>query len=329
MTLLLSAADVESLGDMALLVRAVEQGYVEESQGLVDLPPRLNMTADVGFFRVMPVVLRGSHVMGYKAFQGSAANGVRYMIALYDERSGALLSLMDASWLTAARTGATTAVATRYMARDDARCVAVIGSGLEARTNLLAVSTVRRVEAVRVFSPRAERREAFATEMSGRLEIPVVACDSAQECVQGSDVVVVATNTGNGTGRVAFAASWLEPGMHVNSIGSTMRVLRELDERVFAAAGRVVYDSVAQVEGESGDVIAAREAGAYQGVDALALADVVAGTVSGRASDTEITLFKSVGTAVQDVMAALAVHREAVHAGVGNEVGDFLSLKAF
>jgi ornithine cyclodeaminase/alanine dehydrogenase-like protein (mu-crystallin family) len=328
--LLLNAREVEHLADMHRLVAAVEAGVREQANGQVTLPPRLNLPNGRGFFRLMPTVMNGSGIMGFKAFHGSVQDGVRYLIAIYEQTSGRLLAMMDAHYLTAARTGATTGVATRFMANRDARRVAVIGSGLEARTNLLGVCAVRGVERVTVFSPNRERRMAFAQRMSRELKIEVGACDSPESCLEGADIAVVATNTtGKGDG-IAFRGAWARAGMHINAIGSTMPKLREIDSDSFASAGRIVIDcQTGQLEEESGDVIDALANGKYDRGKVIELQEVAAGRASGREADDQITLFKSVGTAVQDVTAGYAVYQEARRLGIGSEVPDFLELKTF
>jgi alanine dehydrogenase len=331
--LLLNAREVEHLADMDKLVAAVEAGVREQAAGQVVLPPRLNLPNGRGFFRIMPTVMNGSGIMGFKAFHGSVQDGVRYFIAIYEQASGRLLAMMDAHYLTAARTGATTGVATKFMANRDARRVAVIGSGLEARTNLLGVYAVRAVERVTVFSPNRERRVAFAERMSRELKLEVRACDSPESCVAGADIVVVATNTtGKGDG-IAFRGVWAHTGMHINAIGSTMPKLREIDADSFARAGRIVIDCQSrQIEEESGDVIDALANGTYDRGRVVELQEVVAGRAAGRDADdriAQITLFKSVGTAVQDVTAGYAVYQEARRLGIGSEVPDFLELKTF
>jgi alanine dehydrogenase len=328
--LLLNAREVERLADMPRLVAAVEAGVREQGAGQVVLPPRLNLPNGRGFFRLMPTVMNGSGIMGFKAFHGSVQDGVRYFIAIYEQASGLLLAMMDAHYLTAARTGATTGVATKFMANRDARRVAVIGSGLEARTNLLGVCAARDVERVAVFSPNRERREAFSQRMGQELKIEVRACDSPESCMEGADIAVVATNTtGKGDG-IAFRGAWARAGMHVNAIGSTMPKLREIDSESFARAGRIVIDCQAgQIEEESGDVIDALAKGAYDRGKVVELQEVVAARAPGRDADDQITLFKSVGTAVQDVASGYAVYQEARRLGVGSEVPDFLELKTF
>ena len=329
MTLLLTNKDVEQATDIKAQIDSIEQGLHEEARNAVDLPPRLNLATTSGFFRVMPAVMRDSGLMGYKVFHGSVQHGVRYLIAVYDEKDGRLLSLMDAAYLTATRTGATTGVATKYMARPEARTVGVIGSGLEATTNLQAVCAVRPIEAGKVFSPTQVNRERFAGRMSEQLSINLSAVHTPEEAVSGVDIVVVATNTTGVGDLIAYRGKWMEASSHINSIGSTGLQLREIDAETFQRAERIVVDSRVQMEGESGDLKAAMETGTYDRAKVIELKEVVAGRAPGRSGPDEITLFKSVGTAIQDVAAGFAVYKEAVRQGLGQDVGEFLELKTF
>ena len=329
MTLLLTNKDVEQASDIKAQIDVIEQGLLEEANNAVDLPPRLNLATTSGFFRVMPAVMRDSGLMGYKVFHGSVQQGVRYLIAVYAEKDGNLLSLMDAAYLTAARTGATTGVATKYMAPPEAKTVGVIGSGLEATTNLQAVCAVRPIEAGKVFSPTQANRERFATRMGEQLDISLTAVDTPEAAVSDVDTVVVATNTTGVGDLIAYRGQWLETGVHVNSIGSTGLQLREIDAETFQRAERIVVDSRIQMEGESGDLKAALAAGTYDRAKVTELKEVVTGRARGRSGPDEITLFKSVGTAIQDVAAGFAVYKEALRQGLGQDVGEFLELKTF
>lgn len=328
MTLLLGPDDVFACTAMDAMIDAVEAGLRDEAVGEAVFPPRQNLATPNGFFRVMPAVLGKRGVMGLKVFNGSVERGVRYLIAIYDASGGDLLALLDAAYLTAARTGATTGVATRYLARPESESVGVIGSGLEARTNLAAVCAVRPIRRARVYSPTAGHRERFAHEQSAELGIEVEAAADPESAVRGADIVVVATNTTGRGDLIAYRGAWMEPGQHVNSIGSTGGNLREIDPETFRRADRIGMDSIVQVEGESGDAIAAREARAYSEASLAELNDLVAAGRVARDPD-EITLFKSVGTAIQDVMAGYAVYREALRLGRGRELGDFLEHKQF
>lgn len=329
MTLLLTNSDVERASDIAAQIDVIEAGLREEANGTVDLPPRLNLATTTGFFRVMPAVMRDSGLMGYKVFHGSVRQGVRYLIAIYDEKDGRLLALMDAAYLTAARTGATTGVATKYLAPPNAAAVGVIGSGLEATTNLEAVCAVRPIREGKVFSPTPANRERFAARMSDRLGLRLEAVATPEQAVAGAEVVVVATNTTGVGDLIAYRGRWMTAGQHVNSIGSTGLQLREIDPETFARADRIVTDSRVQLEAESGDLHATRQDGMYDRSKVTELKQVVAGRILGRTEPDETTLFKSVGTAIQDVAAGFAVYREAVRRGLGRDIGDFLELKTF
>jgi ornithine cyclodeaminase/alanine dehydrogenase len=321
--------DVKRATNMKTLIDRIDMGTGEQAGGTVVMPPRLNMAAGDGFFRVMPAIMPRSGLWGFKSFHRAGKGGVRYLIAVYELEEGSLLALMDAHYLTAARTGATTGVATKYMANPDAKTVGVIGSGLEARTNLQAVAAVRNIERVTAFSPNPQRRQLFADWIGSELGIDGTAADTPEAAVKDVDIVIVATNTSAAGNPVAYHGAWMQPGQHVNSIGSTMTTLREIDADTFGNAGKIVIDAGSHVEHESGDVIDAIAQNKYERSRLFDLMDVVAGKVPGRDNEEQITLFKSVGTAIQDVMAGFAVYEEAVKLGVGKDVGDFLDSKFF
>lgn len=245
-TLLLSDDEVRRACDMAAVVDAVEAALGAAPGPPSATPPRSDLGLEGGFFRVMPAVVSQAGVLGLKMMHGSFERGVRYLVVLCDLDTGAVTGVLDAAHLTAARTGATAGVATRALARRDAASVGVIGAGAEAESNLAAVAAVRGIERVRVFSPRPWRRAAFAERMSAELGIEVAPVDSAEAAVAGTDVVVVATNTGSG-GPVALRGEWIEPGQHIVSIGSTTPSVRELDVAVLARADAVAFDVPAEV----------------------------------------------------------------------------------
>jgi ornithine cyclodeaminase/alanine dehydrogenase-like protein (mu-crystallin family) len=321
--------EVRALCDVAGLVDAMESALSREAEGAGTVAPeRLNLAFNQDFLRVMPALLPEVGLMGLKFFHGSLARGVRYLVAVCALSTGEVLGLVDAMYLTAARTGATSGVATRWLSRRDSHSVGVIGSGLEAETNLLGVCAVRGITGVKVFSRSPRRREQFAERMSAQLGIPVEPRTSAEEAVGGTDIVVVATNTGP-EGGVAYRGAWLEPGQHVVSIGSTTPALREIDPQTFRGADAVVVDAdFSQFSRESGDVAALlRSAHGWDG--AVSLAQLLNGSAPGRARDSDVTLFKSAGTAAQDLIGADYVLREAAARGIGTRVDDIATPKAF
>ena len=197
MTLLLSDADVRAVCDIGAMTATLEEALRNEAKGPgPQLPERLNLAYGENFLRLMPAILPEAGLLGLKFFHGSMRDGVRYVVALCSLKTGAVIALVDASYLTAARTGATSGVATSWLSREDSTSVAVIGSGLEAETNLRAVCSVRTITRASVYSRSAGRRSAFAERMSSMLGIRVTAVSTPQEAVAGKDIVVVATNTG-------------------------------------------------------------------------------------------------------------------------------------
>jgi alanine dehydrogenase len=321
-TLLLDNAAVTASVDMARMVAVIE------ARGGVHSVPRVNLSAgETGFFRLMPAVIPELDIMGLKAFNSNPRMGVHYLVALWSVAEGDLLALVDASYLTAARTGAVTAVAHRALTRGRGFVeVGVIGSGLEARTNLEAICAVTHVERVKVFSPNRNRRASFAHEMSDQLQIEIVPVDSG-EAAADAETVLVATNTGIGSGIVALDGQWLRSIGHVNTIGSTMPALREVDGTTFACADVVVLDT-RHALAESGDLQAAVSAGHWDDAKAIELAELIGGEAESLDGDARLTVFKSVGTALQDVLAAKAIYDTAREHGLGQRV-NLLSEKAF
>ena len=323
MTLVLDNTEVASAVHMPTMVDALESAMAMDARGRVASVPRINLAVgDKGFFRVGPVVIEELDVMGLKAFNSGAGGTVRYLVALWAVRSGELLALVDATYLTAARTGAVTGVAQRALTHGH-ELVGVIGSGLEARTNLEAICAVSPVRRVRVFSPRPERREQFAAEMSEKLDIEVVPTASPEEAAD-AETVLVATNTGVGTGGIALKGKWLDTARHVNTIGSTMSALREVDGAAFERAELVVLDTL-DAPAESGDLQAAASEGHWDESKVRWLADVL---VAERPPASGLTVFKSVGTGLQDIVAAKAVYDVALERGLGREL-EFLGGKQF
>ena len=329
MTLLLSDSDVRALCDIGAMTGYLDQALRKEAKGSgAEIPERLNLAHGSVFLRVMPALLPESGLLGLKFFHGSMTDGVRYVVAVCSLDTGAVLGLLDAAYLTAARTGATSGVATRWLAREDSAAAAVIGSGLEAETNLRAVCSVRPITRAAVYSRNPRRRETFAARMTTALGIPVTPAADPRTAVAGTDIVIIATNTGPDP-VVAYRGAWAEPGQHIVSIGSTTPALREIDTDTILGADTVVLDApLAQMSTESGDIIAALAARPGWNT-AIPLAHIITGENPGRRHPSHITLFKSVGTAAQDLLAATHLIRQARQNGIGTELPDIANPKQF
>ncbi len=321
MTILLTHDDVCAAIDMRGAIAAMEAGFAEEAAGLTTLPARINMKAGGGWLRVGPVAMEGSGWMGFKAMNLTPGKGVRYQVHLYSIASGALLAIMDAQHLTTLRTGATSAVATRRLARAGAAEVAVLGAGAEAVAQLEAMNALGIVHRARIFSPTPARREALARSFQDR-GVNAQAVAEPEAMLREADIVLAAVKSTT----TVLAGKLLKPGAHVNSVGTARRDQRECDVDCFVRAARIIVDTREGVFGEAGDAVAARAAIDETRVSELAA--LVGGTVPGRQSDDEITLFKSVGTGLQDIGLAAAIFSRAQELGLGAELGEFPYLKA-
>lgn len=321
MTLLLTHVDVQKAVSMADAIEAMEAGFREEGEGGAVLPQRINIKAGKGWLRVGPVVMEQSGWMGFKAMNLAAGQGVRYQVHLYSVATGALEAIMDAQYLTTLRTGATSAVATRRLARPGATTVALLGSGAEAKAQLDAMQVAGYVKSAKVFSPTAANRKRLAEDFRKRYGMQIEDVASAEEAVAGATLILAAVKSP----ETVFYGRWLKPGSHVNSVGTARRDQREIDPETFKRAARIVVDTREGVFGEAGDAVAAKDV--VKPSDVHELAELVAGKAEGRKRDDEITLFKSVGTGIQDIALAAVILKRARERGIGAELGDFPYLK--
>ena len=276
------------------LIPAMEKALVEFSAGKVTQPVRSVITVEPtgGFFGLMPA--RTPEGLGLKIvtfYTSNAKLGIpTHMATIYlvDPETGAPLVVMDGRLITEMRTAAVSAAATKLLASPDAKVLAILGSGVQARSHAEALPLVRRFEEIRVWSPNREHAEKFADEIGAR-------ATSAEEAVRGADVVVTATNSK----MSILHGEWLKPGCHVNAVGACRPDWRELDD---GAMRNVVFvDSREAAMKESGDVILSN-AKIY-----AELGEALAGQIDNRADET--TIFKSLGMAVEDIAAALLVYR--------------------
>ena len=324
MTLVLDEAQVRQVLEMPDAITAMEALCREEAAGQTISAERIHLRLPRGFLRILPGVLTQSGVMGYKAFHTNG-HGVRYAIHLFDFETGAPLAMMDANYVTAIRTGAMAGVALKYLSPADATRVGIIGSGAEARSELAALMAVRPgIRSGRVFSPRPERREAFAKEMSATYGLDLTAVEQPQRAIDGAEILLVATGTRGG--GVALEGAWLHAGLHINSIGSTAPEQREIDPEVWRRADRIALDTHRLLH-ESGDALAAEEAGALDRAKIVELHQIVAGQAAGREGAGQTTLYKSVGTGLQDIAAAGRIYQRARDQGLGSEMPDFQTAK--
>jgi ornithine cyclodeaminase/alanine dehydrogenase len=313
MTLLLDDDTVQSVFDWNLAITALREAYAAADDE-TRYPARVIARGGGNWLRTLSGVPGDSGLMGAKTIAGAmSVREVSYLISLFDQGSAELVALLDGNSITGYRTAATSALAADLLAPPGPLTVSVLGSGFEAKKHVRALAAVRELKSVQVFSPRAESRDRFARELAD-LGTGIVSAESPDAAVAGTSLVICAARSYDET--PILLGSWLEPGMTVVSIGSTVREQREVDEDVIARADVVIADVLAEVIGDSGDLVAARQAG-IEPRRSGSLADLVGGREPGRTSGDEIVVYKSVGSAVQDLAVAAMCVRRAREAGVG------------
>lgn len=317
--------EVYRLLPMADAIAAVEEAFLAVARGDACQPLRtvIRPEQSEGLMALMPSYADGA--FGVKAvcvFGRNRARGIdphQGAVLVFSGDTGELQAVVDASAVTAIRTPAVSALATRLLSRPEATELAVIGAGLQGRGHARALTLVRPIRRVRVYDVLAERAETFATEMEAELGVPVLPVGSAREAVQGADLVVTVTSSR----KPVLHGEWLEPGMHVCAVGASTPLERELDAAAVARCS-LFADRRESIENESADFLEAVRAGVVGRDHVQAeLAELVSGAHAGRKDQQEITLFKSLGLAIEDLAAARRVYEAALATGAGVVVRGF------
>ena len=325
MALLLSRSDVQKLLPMSKAIEVVESAFGELANGTAEMPPRTVMIDPEvgGWIAYMPSYLKSGGALGIKAVTVYKNNPDKFglpttlgTILVQDQATGQVVAAMDGGYLTAMRTGAVSGVATKHLARKDSKVGGILGTGVQARAQVIAMCEAAQLDEVLSFSVDPDdRRQAFADELSEATGVPMRLSSSTEDVLANSDVVALATTAAN----PIVKADWWKEGAHINAIGSHAPGVRELDTETVVKS-KVICDQKEACLAEAGDIQIPIEEGAYSADDIHGdLGAVVNGVLAGRENDSEITLFKSVGLAIQDISCAALVYQQAVEQGVGTE----------
>jgi alanine dehydrogenase len=316
MALYLTESDVRQILTMPMAIELVETSFRRLAAGKATNHSRLRLQVPgKTILNYMAAADSEGGYLGLKIYS-IAKGGARFIVPLISAETGDMAALIEADYLGQVRTGAASGVATKFMARPDAHTAAIIGTGSQARTQLEAIACVRKLDRVRAYSRDSQRRERFAREMSERIGVAVEAVTSAKEAVRGAHVISTATTAAS----PVLEGRWIERGAHINAIGINVAHKREIDAEAVNRADVIAADSPEQSRRESGDLIAAFGDDASKWTGLRELAQVVAGMVPGRTSPEQITLFKSNGIAIEDVVTAARVYELARQRGIGREV---------
>lgn len=309
--LYLTEADVIRLVTVKDAIAALELLFETWSgPGTINLP-RQRAPIGNGAFNLMGAAWSAAEIFGLKAYYGAA--GGRFHVLLYSSRDGSLKAMIEADHLGRIRTGAASGLATKLLANPGARTLGIVGAGRQAFTQVAAICAVRKIESVRVFTRTPEHREAFAEEIERKLRVEAAPAATAEAAIGDADVVVTITKSAEPVVR----ANWLKSGVHINAAGANAAARREIDAETVLRSTVRATDHLAQAQVEAGEYRDLVAAGRLQWQDFVELGDVLTEKVPGRRGPADITLFKSLGIALEDIAFADLIVRRAVERGVG------------
>lgn len=324
---ILSRADVQKTITMREAIAIVKDAFAQFSNKEATVPLRVpvDVPKHAGTMLVMPAYLTRSDALAVKIISVFNDNPKRNLplihavIAVVDATTGQVSALMEGGYLTALRTGAVSGAATDLLARGEARVAAIFGAGVQGRAQLLAVASVRTLERVYVFDSVRESVEKLIAEMRSHHDLPADfrVAESTAEAVRAADIICTATTSFT----PVYDGALVKPGAHVNGIGSYTPLMQENSETLIRRADKIVVDTFTGALAEAGDLIIPIQKGIITRSNIYAeLGEITSGAKPGRERDSEITFFKSVGSAVQDASVAQAVLKRAEELGLGTEI---------
>jgi ornithine cyclodeaminase/alanine dehydrogenase-like protein (mu-crystallin family) len=304
--------DVRQLVTVEDAIASLEDLFATWSDSSTINLPRQRARVGNGSFNLMGAAWGPRQLFGLKAYYGGG-NGARFHVLLYSAIDGKLQAMIEADHLGQLRTGAASGLATKLLANPEARTLGVIGTGRQALTQVAAVCATRPIDDVRVFSPTAEHRQAFARRINHELGVPAEAVATAEAAVTDADVIITITKSA----APVLRANWLKSGVHLNVAGANAATRREVDAETVLRATVRATDQIAQARLEAGEYRDLAATGRLQWHDVVELGDLVTGKAIGRRGPADITLFKSLGIALEDIAFADLIYRRALKNGVG------------
>jgi alanine dehydrogenase len=313
--LFLRESDVVKLLPMAAAIEAVETVFRKQALTEVANISRGRARTDHAMLHIMGAAVKTLGVMCSKVY-ATSRKSANFVVLLFDGKTGQTLAVIEGDMLGRIRTGATAGVAAAHMARPDADTVGVFGSGKQARTQLEAMCAVRKITEAYVYSPKEDNRETFASEMSMLLDVPVRAVLRPELAAEDKDIVVTATDSAD----PVLLSEWVGEGTHLSIVGSNFVGKAEIDVELVRRCEPIVVDDKEQGRMEAGDLVKAVDAGVVRWSDVQELGSVVVGRYPGRHEAADVTLFKSVGAALEDLAVAKAVYDAALQQGLGERL---------
>ncbi len=311
----LTEADVKRLLTMPIALERVEAALKARAEGRATDIPRVRTRVPQGTLHVLQAAAPELNRIGFKAYY-SSSTGTRFHVHLYELEQGPHDAMVEANHLGIVRTGAASGIATRYLAREDASIVAMIGAGRQAVGQIEAVCAVRKIREVRVWSRKIERAQAFCDLLSDRLKVKMKPVATGAEAVRGAHIVNVMTKAS----EPVLLGEWLEPGQHINAAGSNSLIRREIDLAAVQRCDYITVDSRGTARNECGDLLPAVENGLVDWDSLTEIGDVIIARAPRRTSAQAITLYESHGMGIQDLYVAERLVEMSRSQGVGTDL---------
>lgn len=311
--LFLREADVCKLLTMQEAINAVQEVFQLQGENEANNLSRSRIHSSNSILHSMGGSIPSKGVIGSKVYVTPKQGFPQFLVTLFEEKTGAVLAMIQADHLGRIRTGAASAIATRWMSRPESTRVGLFGTGRQASTQLLGICQVRQIQRVHVYSPNPEHRRDFSRKMAQECLTEVVPVNRPELAVEGMDILVTATTSRD----PVLDGRSIQPGTHINAIGSNFKSKAELDSLVFRRCHRVVVDSLEQARMEAGDLIRSESEGSFSWDKVHELCQIVTGQIPGRGNNQEVTLFKSLGIGMEDIAVACRLHDLAKENGFG------------
>ena len=322
---IISRKDVENSLSMHEAIEVVRQAFIELSNGTANVPPRIHLSVEKHHSTtlIMPAYLSETDALACKivsVFSQNSAKGlpiIQGLAVLFDAENGTPLALIEGASLTVLRTGAASGLATDLLARKDAKTLAIFGAGAQSRTQIEAVCAVRNIEKIWVYSQRIEQTEQFIAKIQTKVNAEFIAAKSPKQAVQNADIICTVTTSET----PVFDGNDLQIGTHINGVGSFKPEMQEIDFTTLKRVSKIIVDSRENTLHEAGDLVQAIEQKVINESNIYAeIGEIASGLKTGRNNKSEITFFKSVGNAVQDVAMAEGIYRNSLEKSLGVEI---------
>lgn len=315
MVLYLSEFDVRELLSMSDAIQVLQDTFEQQGRRNIINNPRQRVRTGKSMLHYLAGALPHLGVMGYKAYT-SSREGLAFRVFLHDIESGKLLSIMDGNYMGMIRTGAVTGLATKFMSRKDSSTLGVFGTGFQAEGQIMAVCEVRNISTIKVFGRDETRKNNFCKIMSEKVSARILPVRNPDEVLKDADIIVTATTSST----PVFDGKQIKEGIHINAIGGNFLFKSEVDERTIERSDIIAVESIEQCKLESGELMPMIEKGRLSWDQVFELGYLVCGKENGRTGENDITLFKSVGIAVEDICVARFLYDEALKTKTGSEI---------